>query len=282
VLARALAGMATAVSAFLVVTLGSAAPAHADGEGCHSERDPETGQIKIVCEEEEEVPGGENDDSDGGSSTCTANGQTIPCQVGNAPWNGTCYVTDLAQDPQQPPPAGQTAEDGEWYACLYPPGVTGPSWAWRRTGEVLVDPVVVAYKAIANMELGPITIGIVPESAPNRIGLVGLPVWMWVDNQTEDTWGPITRSATDGPVTVSATANATSVVWDMGDGTNVNCAGPGTPYADHYGKQESRLAGTATPRCRRISPTMPTRSPPRVTGWSSGPAVVSPERSSST
>jgi hypothetical protein len=114
---------------------------------------------------------------------------------------------------------------------------------WIQNGTVTIDPVVLANRAIAAMNLDPITIGIVPESAPNRVGLVGLPVWMWVNNQTENTWGPITRSASEGPVSVTATASVSSVIWDMGDGTTVTCTGPGTPYADHYGKQESPTCG---------------------------------------
>ncbi len=30
------------------------------------------------------------------------------------------------------------------------------------------------------MSLRPITIGIVPKAAPGSVGLVGMPVWMWV------------------------------------------------------------------------------------------------------
>lgn len=93
------------------------------------------------------------------------------------------------------------------------------------------------------MDLDPITIGIVPESGPDRVGLVGLPVWMWVENQAEDTWGPITRSASEGTVSVSATASVSEVVWNMGDGIKVTCAGLGTPYADHFGKQASPTCG---------------------------------------
>ena len=71
---------------------------------------------------------------------------------------------------------------------LAPRGIQSGS----QNGTVTIDPVVLANRAIASMDLDPITIGIVPESGPNRVGLVGLPVWMWVDNQTDDTCGPIT------------------------------------------------------------------------------------------
>src|SRR3546814_3741739 len=66
---------------------------------------------------------------------------------------------------------------------------------------------------------------------------------MWVDQPTDVTFGPITASAAEGTVSVSATANVSSIVWNMGDGTKVNCTGKGTPYADHYGKQASPTCG---------------------------------------
>lgn len=246
VLARALVAIA-ALAAAVVVPLVPSAPAYAEGgENCWTETDPVTGEIKVVCEDDDDdPPGGE---PGGGSSTCSYQGKEIPCNgPGGSVWSSAhaCWVGDV-WDPggegAEPPP-GQTNEDGAWHICYWPP--PGSSWdpVWIENGEVGIDPVVLANHAIAAMDLDPITIGIVPESGPNRVGLVGLPVWMWVDNQTEDTWGPITRSASQGPVSVSATATVSSVIWNMGDGTTVTCTGPGTPYADHFGKQESPTCG---------------------------------------
>ncbi|WP_341231738.1 hypothetical protein [Nocardioides salarius] len=141
------------------------------------------------------------------------------------------------------PPEGQTKEDGWWHVCYFPPPGSSWEYMWIETGEVGIDPVVLAQRAIASMNLDPIEIGIVPESGANRAGLVGLPVWMWVDQPTDVTFGPITASAAEGTVSVSATANVSSIVWNMGDGKKVNCTGKGTPYADHYGKQASPTCG---------------------------------------
>ncbi len=243
-LARVLAVISTAGAA-VVISIALSAPAYAEGgENCWTETDPVTGEIKVVCEDD----GGDPGDPGGGSSTCTYDGNEIPCTgPAGSVWSSShgCYVGDV-WDPggagAQPPP-GQTNEDGAWHICYWPP--PGSSWdpVWIQNGTVTIDPVVLANRAIAAMNLDPITIGIVPESAPNRVGLVGLPVWMWVGNQTENTWGPITRSASEGPVSVTATASVSSVIWDLGDGTTVTCTGPGTPYADHYGKQESPTCG---------------------------------------
>lgn len=253
-LTRRLSGLtlATLVAGLIVVLTPFTASAD-----CTYVTNPETGQLQLVCEEVGDNPGGGDDDgNDGGTSTCTRNGQTIPCQMeGVGSWNGECYVTPTQVEVQPPPPAGQTEDDGAWYYCIYPSGGgTYVGTTWVANGTTFIDPVVLAYRAVAAMDLDPITIGIVPESGPDRVGLVGLPVWMWVDNQTEDTFGPITRSASEGPVSVSVTASVSSVIWDMGDGTKVTCTGPGSPYADHYGKQESPTCGH---RYARMSSSQP-------------------------
>ncbi len=105
------------------------------------------------------------------------------------------------------------------------------------------DPRQLANQAIAAMNLQPITIGIVPEPYPNRVGLVGLPTWMWVENPTENTVGPITRTAGTGAATVTATARMTRIVWVMGDGTTITCTTIGTKYEDRYGKSPSPTCG---------------------------------------
>jgi hypothetical protein len=93
------------------------------------------------------------------------------------------------------------------------------------------------------MGLKAIIIGIVPEPKPGRIGLVGMPTWMWVAQPSANTWGPITRTASAGGVTVTATAKVSKVVWSMGDGSSVTCTSPGTPYQDSYGKRSSPECG---------------------------------------
>lgn len=243
VLARALAGLALVV-ATLAMPIGLASPSEAAGsQNCHWDRDPDTGVLTWVCE------GGDSDDGEitPGSSTCKYNGHEIPCTgPDGSVWSSThgCYVGDVWDPGEETlPPEGQTAEDGAWHICYWPP--PGSSWdpVWIQTGEEVVDPVALAQQAIASMDLDPIKIGIVPESGPNRVGLVGMPVWMWVDGPTGNTYGPITASASQGTVSVSATANVTSIVWNMGDGTKVTCDGKGTPYADQYGAEDSPTCG---------------------------------------
>ena len=93
------------------------------------------------------------------------------------------------------------------------------------------------------MNLHAVRIGMVPEPTPGKVGLVGMPVWMWAQDPDAATWGPVTRSASSGGYTVSATAKVLKVVWSMGDGEVVVCRTPGTAYEDRFGKTSSPDCG---------------------------------------
>lgn len=243
-LGRALAWVMVAVG--MSAVWGLSAAVAAGDENCHYETDPDTGEVVLVCEDSGGGGDEDNEPGGGGSSTCSHAGNEIPCTgPEGSTWSSAhgCYVGEPYPGEDTVPPPGQTEEDGAWYVCYFPP--PGSSWEliWIENGTVTIDPVVLANRAIASMDLDPIRIGIVPESGPDRVGLVGLPVWMWVDNPTEDTYGPITASASEGPVSVSATARVSNIAWNMGDGTTVNCTGTGTAYADRFGKQDSPTCG---------------------------------------
>ncbi|MHB1009870.1 MAG: hypothetical protein ACYC1E_11675, partial [Propionibacteriaceae bacterium] len=110
---------------------------------------------------------------------------------------------------------------------------------WLASPPAVPDAQALARTAVAQMGLQAISIGIVPEPLPGRVGIIGLPTWMWVDHPTETTMGPISRTATAGGHSVTATARVTRIVWSMGDGSTVTCTGPGTRYEDRYGKSLS-------------------------------------------
>lgn len=215
--------------------------------------------------------GGTNGGTDGGTPkdtgsqgpACVSDGSTgfdkgpIPCSDPHmGGWSNTyqCYI-QLA-DPQ--PPAGDPAwrghdtDEGAVYACwmVVPFGglVPGPLWLANPPAGVGggPSPYEVAQMAIAKMNFKAGQIGIVPEPGPNKLGIVGMPTWMWVADPGPSTTGPITASASAGPITVSATAELDRIEWDMGDGSKVTCAGSrakGTPYSDGYGRQDSPTCG---------------------------------------
>jgi hypothetical protein len=85
--------------------------------------------------------------------------------------------------------------------------------------------------------------GMVPEDKPGYVGLVGMPVWMWVDTPDAHTYGPASNTASDGSVTVTIIAKVARTLWEMGDGRSVTCATAGTPYQDSNGKQHSPDCG---------------------------------------
>ncbi|MBC7762200.1 MAG: hypothetical protein H7201_10490, partial [Candidatus Saccharibacteria bacterium] len=104
-------------------------------------------------------------------------------------------------------------------------------------------PRQVAQLAIDRMELRAIDIGITPEPGPDRVGVVGMPVWLWATQPDNHTVGPITASASAGGITISATARLQKLTWAMGDDAEVTCTGPGTPYKASYGKKKSPDCG---------------------------------------
>ncbi|NMR21474.1 PKD domain-containing protein [Cellulomonas fimi] len=162
-----------------------------------------------------------------------------------------CMPTGLA-DPQPPQSEAvwEGRTDGAIYVCEVPAGRGGMFVVgylisyWSLTAPAAPpDPETLAQQAVASMELQAVRIGIVPEAQPGSVGLVGMPNWMWVSAPDAPTFGPITRTASAGGWSVSATAQVASVSWDMGDGRVVTCAGSGTPYEASYGAASSPDCG---------------------------------------
>lgn len=223
-----------------------------DGE----ERDPLTGDCVVIVD-----PGGGGsggDDGGGGGDQGSDDGGGgsggIPvCRVDSV----TGFYAGLA-DPQPEPASpvweGHEPGDGAIYVCERPAqtrpggGFTSPLRALYWAADApdappLPDPAVLAERAVDQMQLRAIDIGIVPEDLPGRVGLVGMPAWMWVADPGENTLGPMEASASAGGFTVVARARVDRIVWDMGDGTTVECHGAGTPYEDRFGTQDSPDCG---------------------------------------
>ncbi|MFK4086332.1 hypothetical protein ACI2LF_19640 [Kribbella sp. NPDC020789] len=137
--------------------------------------------------------------------------------------------------------------DGSIWACLREQGYDDgrhivTEWVWLpgEPDTVVIDPLTLAYRAIASMQLAPPLVKTAPGTG--QVGLVNMPVWLWV-TRTENTWGPIERQASVPGLTVTATAQVSAIDWTMGDGKTVRCEGAGTPYAKSMGIKDSPDCG---------------------------------------
>lgn len=185
----------------------------------------------------------------------------VPCSSPYGYWSNdrNCYIE--VNDP--PLPAGDPAweghqpGDGATYNC-YQPQTTLLVTFWAATPPAGAaagpSPREVAQMAIEQLDLSAIEIGIAPEPGAGNVGLVGMPVWMWAKHPDAHTYGPASATASAGGITVTATARVHQITWDMGDGTEVVCHGPGTPYEAKYGQKKS-------PTCGHVYTTSSSRAP---------------------
>jgi hypothetical protein len=192
-----------------------------------------------VIDEDEETGGGGNNgggnnngggDGGGGERTCTRRGEPIPCYdevFGSYNQADECYYR--LTEPQLPPEPGGS-QDGAWYTPTCLAGVLEPRWfdAAPAGVEPPPDPETLARSALAEITLRAPDVQIRPD--PNGAGLVGLPVWLWVEKAPE-TWGPNPNSAEERGLRVDITASVTNLTFDLGDGSPpISCPGGGTPY----------------------------------------------------
>ena len=163
------------------------------------------------------------------------------------PWNvdAKCWVGPA--DPEAGIP--RTKVTGEYHKAYCP----DPTWTEANPKGWYIDvyipdpvpsqpsPIVLAEEAAATIALRPPNIGIDPTH--DGSGLVGLPVWMWTV-QSPETWGTHKSvPQTQGGLSVTATATAKSIAWDMGDGHTVTCENPGTAYDPSDGLSASPNCG---------------------------------------
>ena len=185
---------------------------------------------------------------------CTYKGDEITCTSALGVWSEErqCFVQRVSPQPAVDHAIWEGRDEGTIYHCVQPgsafsAGVGNGFWFWAPSAgsagaPVLVDPVTLAEKAIERMELEPPTIGMTPLTAGAPL-LVGMDAWLWIDNAGAHGFGPITRTATAGPVSVTATAEVTKVVWDLGDGTRLTCRNAGTPWSPKKGTGPSPTCG---------------------------------------
>ena len=171
------------------------------------------------------------------STTCTVSAGSPGSQGGSGSGGGTTTVTCTWQplsalttldetlpfvpygQPTTPDETGQyylvtcspVLDDvvGQWLALVYADDVTAPT---------------VGQLAVSELNLAAPTVSTAPSGGK---AIVNLESWLWIDSAQ---WQPITAKAAVDGISATATAIPVSVVWDMGDGNQVICNGPGVAY----------------------------------------------------
>lgn len=152
------------------------------------------------------------------ATAAAGSGQTLACP----------YQVLPSADQDALAPGGPTP--GVWEApTCYGIGTWSAIWVPSEpthSAQGAPSPALLAQEAMNRLGLGVPRIEMAPPDGSSQ--LVGVASWLWVD---PGEWRARTASASAGPVTSTATARPSKVVWDMGDGDSVTCGGPGTPYS---------------------------------------------------
>lgn len=180
--------------------------------------------------------------------TCTYRGEPTDCSSEWGTWSNTeqCWVKLADPQPAREDPIWAGRDDGAVYWCQPPPmagSIGAGHMIWVRSAPPQVNPAQLAQQAVDSMDLRAPRVGATPLPSADATSVIGLPTWLWIDRPDARSWGPITRTAASGGVTVTATARVAGVTWDMGDGHTVTCAGPGTRWAAAEGDTDSPTCG---------------------------------------
>ncbi|MDT0307274.1 hypothetical protein RM780_09895 [Streptomyces sp. DSM 44917] len=152
-------------------------------------------------------------------------------------------VTPAAEEETDEDEPGQG--EGAWYVyrcsgegvrdALYRPPVWIPD-AQDAEEAAGPSPAQLAEQAREQLRLP------APEIAASPAGdqLVRVPTWLWLE---PGSWEEISATASVPGVSVTAVATPRSVTWSMGDGSEVVCSSPGTPY------EAGGAPGRSSPDC---------------------------------
>jgi hypothetical protein len=212
-----------------------------------------------VCEVTAKPPSKPGSGSPGGGSssgkkvTCEWMGQEVDCTSNKGTWSNArqCWVELVDPQPPKESAVWEGNTGGAIYKCSPPSGGGGrlgavwgaPTFFWADAAPPAVNPAQLARDAVDSMNLVPPSVGATPLPSATAVSLIGLPTWLWVEDADERSWGPITRTASAGGVTVTATAKVARVVWDMGDGNTVTCTNKGTQWTPAKGAGDSPTCG---------------------------------------
>ena len=196
-----------------------------------------------------------------GGSACVFEGQVVPCRTENGFFDAAsgCYLTladtwlpTMTQGGERPPGT-------KYYRCWVildvvdgkPEGIERFEPVIREPGETrTIDPRVAAQQVVKTMNFVAPRLGVSPYvQSANRVGIVNVPVWMWVTDPGPTTTGPQTKTAALGGVSITATGTVERIEWSMGSGQTVMCKGAGTPFTREMATGKSLKDMPSSPTC---------------------------------
>ena len=230
--------------------LSDTASAAGCGPGSAPVADPDLGTICVAIAS----PGSGGGSSGGGTAstisageargpkTCEWAGETIPCSRGASSWFAEqgCYASQSTVPPKHDPAWGGHT-DGSVWTCygVGPDGFGQGSNFWVSPGEaaaaaapVLVDPTVLAQRALDQLQLARPSIHMAPQ--PPLQTIVGLETWLWMN---PDQWAPLDLTVTAGPTSVTVTAQPVRAVWALTEGSTT-CTSAGRAWVVGMGDEE--------------------------------------------
>ncbi|MDR7278867.1 hypothetical protein [Catenuloplanes atrovinosus] len=239
---------------------------------CHNT--PDSTECSIG--DETTIPGDGNGNNPGGgggggTGTCSWRGQEVDCYVEGAGYfngNDGCYYRMA-----EPQPAGVPEGKTRYLkSCLDNPGAQSEEDLDAPPDVFVPDPAAVAADIATRIVIP------VPEAelSPAGAGVLGLPVWMRIRQDTAWPDAPISRTESVAGLTVTVTATPVRAEWDMGDGVGtVVCTGRGEAWSTDKGTGRSPscgypMAGSSLPGYQRASNTNPGGAPYQVrvrTSW---------------
>lgn len=259
--------LAAIFSALAIVAIGlwaSAPLASASGGQCAQWNESHTVCLVFVEVPHDEPgdPGDPGDTHNAGSSKCMFFGEEIPCNAYGGHYRGdpyNCYMVkatpaQIASSPQltaeAPKNPGKSAYLCQTVVSVWngQPTIEAGDFIWIDDGEAAIDPREAARQVLLSLGIDAIDLGLSPrlKGGPNGQAYVGVPIWMWAANPTNNTVGPISVRNGNFGVLVTGEARLTEVAWNMGDGHTVHCKGSkasGKVYKASYGVTDSPACG---------------------------------------
>jgi hypothetical protein len=181
------------------------------------------------------------------ATQCTVSAGSSGSPGGSGSGGGTTTVTCTWQGPLNPVPLNllelivygtqtSSSEAPDFYIVTCTPVLDDEVGEWLAEvwpqPPAAATPGQVAQTAEADLNLPAPTVSTAPSGGK---AIVNLESWLWIDPAQ---WQPITATAAVDGITATATATPVSVVWDMGDGNQVTCNGPGVAYNTNIPDQD--------------------------------------------